>query len=89
MLTKDEIKAAIVRAFDPPYHCGVEFFPLDDPYKEEVSMQVSEYKDDTLPLFIRHAKLEAAEEPRLLDELIGIWREEATKAGYTKLPPLP
>ena len=77
-----EIKAVIESSF-APYHCGVEFLPVNETQKIWLGIRVSNV-DDSL-IFQAQSGLKVVRED--LDQHIAWWREGATNKGF-KLDPL-
>ena len=78
-----EIKKIIEASFEP-YHCGVEFLPIDEPVKTSLQLRVSDEFDE-LVFIAKSNDLEAVRED--LDQYITWCREAASKKGF-KLDPL-
>ena len=72
-----EIKEIIEASFEP-YHCWVEFLPINKIYKNEVKIRL--YDDDTL-MFRGRAQLKIVQEREGLDHQIAEWREAAVEKG--------
>ncbi len=82
-LMQDAEMKRIIKSSFQPYHCGVEFLPLNDTQKIWVGIRVSN-EDDSL-IFQAQSGLKAVRED--LDQHITWWREGATNKGF-KLEPL-
>ncbi len=75
-----EMKRIIESSFQP-YHCGVEFLPLNDTQKIWLGIRVSN-EDDSL-IFQAQSGLKAVRED--LDQHIAWWRDDARKEGFKLL----